>query len=514
MVWGRGEPGVVARLCILFVVTMACLAGMMQPSAAQATLTRTYTAQIGYPADPDRATYVANARHAIDELAAFFETVTFKQAVNYSLLQTVLHSKLTGFVATPDGIGAGLCAAATLLDSIVRNAVYRDSDSIERPVFQSLGTQPATNTFGGLCSLATTLDPKNRHSIDYLWRLNPNYTGAPPHFVLTALDGGASLTLTYSDRLASPAFEASPAGNAAHLADQFASIIGARKVGAWIEPISALHGLDPIGYHGDDQLPVASAFKGPVALYFFEHIDPVTWRSLPLTYWNVDQIDAVPDAYHDAWTRNHAVLKNLYQMAVFSENDATGGTLAYVYANSPTAAAYGSNPLIAFNTWSEQKVGIGAESGLHAWVARGTACAACTDERFTDRRLIYGGKVLTINNTYSPRDLARFYRYLAVQGRALGYYDMAIALLSNQHFSLIKENSLIFGITTASKDGYIGPDSDYGDGYRISTDAGLITLPDGEQYAVAFMAFDGGDLLPPSIQAMSHAVIEQQRADF
>jgi len=499
-------------LCAIGLVVALCLLGV-PPSAATSDLTRTYTAQISYPANAAEA---HSAQIALTQLADFLRTVTYYQGVNYALIRMVLHNDLSarqGYTADGDRLG-GVCVAASLLDSIVRNAVFRDTDNVEKAVFQSLGIVNANNP---PCTIQLSMDSKKGVTQDYVWRLNPNYDGPPPHLLLSQTAGGASLTLTYGDRRLPPVIAAhadSPQGSALLLADQWSAITKGRKLGVALLPITPVHGVDEAGYHADEQYAVASAFKGPVAIYFFEHIAPQVWQGVPIRYWNIDKLDAVPDAYRAAWTEYHAILKNVYQMAVFSDNDATGKTLGYVYDNGSAALQASGNPVRAFNDWSQRTVGISAASGLHAWLVGERLCAACTDDRYANRTLVYAGKVLAINNTYSPRDLAQFYVYLATRGRTLGYYDAAIDLLSNQHFSMIKENTLPFGIATASKDGYIAPNSDYGNGYRISTDAGLITLPDGEQYAVAFMAFDSGDLLPASVQAMGHAVIEAQRAEF
>ena len=121
---------------------------------------------------------------------------------------------------------------------------------------------------------------------------------------------------------------------------------------------------------------------------------------------------------------------------------------------------------------------------------------------------------ITLNNTYTARDLALFWKYLAIEGRRLGYFDVADALMQDQHYGLVGKTARTFGIHTISKDGYIAPNSENGNGYRISTDGGLLRLPDGEEYAVAFLAFDSGDLIIPSAKAISEVLIESQRAEF
>ncbi len=304
-----------------------------------------------------------------------------------------------------------------------------------------------------------------------------------------------------------------PQEKSVQLAEQFKAIIGYRKLAVSVLPISRVHGVEESGYNQSEQYPVASAFKGPVAIYFFENVSQDIWGSVPIPYWNVSKAEAVPEDYRAAWTQHHDLFKNLYMMAILSENDATGRVLTYVYKNTPQKDN-GDNPVRAFNNWSRDKVGVNAPSGLRSWLVGGSICPHCADDRYEAQIMIYARHIFYINNTFAPRDLAKYYVHLATQGRMLGYYDAAVELLSNQKFSMIRTNSTAWGIKTASKDGYIAPNSEGGNGYRISTDAGLITLPDGEQYAVAFLAFDSGDLLAPSIRAMSNTLILSQRAEF
>ncbi len=428
----------------------------VQVDSAPPDLTRTYSARIAFPPDPSKAEHTQAVFVALQN---FFETVQFYQAVNYSLI----HNVGPGNARLSD---ADLCSAATLLDNVVRNAVFRDGDQVEKAVFQSLGLVESAVP-DSYCRVQITLDPAGKRTIDYVWRLNPNYDGPPPHFTLQIGANSALLTLTYGDKAAAlnGGYLQSPEGASAFLSDQFTAIMKGRKVGVALIPLAGLHSIAEAGYNADDQLPVASAFKGPVAIYFFENVNSVVWRSVPIRYWNATHIDSVPDDYQAAWTQYHVILKNVYEMAVHSDNDATGKTLAYVYENSAWQTR-ATNPLIAFNDWSRQNVGISKLSGLHSWFAGTTACVGCTDERFINRPLVYAGKILYINNTYSPRDLARFYIYLATRGRALGYYDTAIELLSNQPTSLIKEYTAFLRIRVASKDGYVAPNSAYGNGYR------------------------------------------------
>lgn len=304
-----------------------------------------------------------------------------------------------------------------------------------------------------------------------------------------------------------------PAEAAQRLNAQLDKIIDKRKLAVALIPVTAYHGVDEAGYQSAELFPVASAFKGPVALYFFEHVDPTLWRSVPVRYWSAKAATNVPVEYQAAWNEHHAVLFDVYQMAVLSENEATARTLTYVWKNT-AAKDYGANPVRAFNQWSWDRVGISKRSGLRAWLISERTCPRCYDDRLEAATLIYGRKIYYLNNTYTARDLALFWKYLALEGRQRGYFDAADALMQDQHYGLLGKTARTFGIHTISKDGYIAPNSDNGNGYRISTDGGLLRLPDGEEYAVAFLAFDSGDLIIPSAKAMSEMLIESQRAEF
>src|SRR5689334_20681761 len=71
------------------------------------------------------------------------------------------------------------------------------------------------------------------------------------------------------------------------LSAKIAEISGTRNAAVAVIPIGdAAQTLGVVGYQIDTQLSVASAFKGPVAIYFFENVDPAIWKSYPVRYWN------------------------------------------------------------------------------------------------------------------------------------------------------------------------------------------------------------------------------------
>jgi hypothetical protein len=204
----------------------------------------------------------------------------------------------------------------------------------------------------------------------------------------------------------------------------------------------------------------------------------------------------VPPAYQEAWSKYGEVLHNAYVMTVFSGNHEAANVLSYVFSNLTEMQQRNSNPIRAFNTWSQEIVGISPNSGLYNWLYGNLEKPAVNDPRFVDRRVIYKGKSIFFANTYNAQDLAHFYYHLATVGRQRGYYDAAVELLSIRTpiISKIEAQTLGMTIQTASKDGYFGSGSENSLGYAVNNDAGLLLLPDGREYAVAFTALEAVQL--------------------
>lgn len=535
---------------------------------------RTFSVQFTYFKADSYKNRLINAKAAFDELQKFFQKVKMKRGYSYSFLRDVMHGSLLpeeGYVMSEKGYGFGACGASSLLNKLVQTATFRDSDGKDKPVFQTvmIWTWNGDRTYEKY-GATIYLDPASTHTRDYIWKINPAYDGPAPEINIEfdMETETVKMTMNYADKampevkqdvptaaptlatpapvtvkpvikdeppavvvnatpiLPTPAPEVAmsdkpekgaldtsnlkPADKAARLDKQLKGIIRERKLGVAVLPIGdATLSMEEVGLNQDTQLFVASAFKGPVALYFFENISKDVWGSVPMQYWLTKEPEKVPAEYRDAWTHNHDILKDVYMMAVYSENDGTGNVLMYVYQNSDMRSK-ADNPITAFNNWSQQVVGLSAESGMRSWESGKSACRACYDERYGKKSFQYGTRILIPNNSYSPRDLAKYYVYLATKARDLGYYDAATALLSvpTEDKSFIEYFSQKYGLQAASKDGWIGKESEYSDGFYISTDAGLLTLPDGTQYAVAFMAFDSGDLLSETIGTTLKAIVK------
>src|SRR5258708_6212632 len=303
----------------------------------------------------------------------------------------------------------------------------------------------------------------------------------------------------------------SGAQNAADLTIRLTSLIKGNRFGVSVIPIGdASQIMEEVGVNQNMETYVASAFKGAVAIYFLENIDASVWRSVPVLYWTAKNEKDVPADYRKGWNQYKDILYNVWTSAIYSENDSTGNVIDYVYTHS-YMSKYGDNPITAFNNWAHDSAGISLDSGLRSWIDGKTNCLTCIDKRYGQKAFVYMGKVLIPNNTFSPHDLALIYYHLATKGRDRGYYDVATNLLgtprSENGLSMIQYYFRKRGIQTASKDGFVGPDSADSDGYYVSTDAGLLTLPDGSQFAVAYMAFDSRKLLDDAILMTGKALL-------
>jgi hypothetical protein len=271
------------------------------------------------------------------------------------------------------------------------------------------------------------------------------------------------------------------------------AMIGNRRLGVTIIPLD--HPQEEIGINQDAQVPSASSWKGGGMIYFFENVSPDVWRSVPIRYWNLRNVLRVPPEYRQAWLKYHEILRWVYVMTVFSGNHEAANVLHYVYQNG--TSSMGANPIIAFNNWAIQHVGMSAESGQYSWQYGRLDSPGITDPRLAKRRIVYNGEDLFYSSTFSARDLALFYYHLATVGKERGYYDAVVELLSIRTSIVSKIEGQVVDypeIQTATKDGYFSPTSDNSLGHDVNNDAGLLIFPDEKTYVVAFTAFDAVDI--------------------
>jgi len=235
----------------------------------------------------------------------------------------------------------------------------------------------------------------------------------------------------------------------------------------------------------DKQMPVASAFKGPLLLYALSNLDPEIWENVPVKYWS--QKGQIPEEYL-LILRENWILSRLYNMIVHSSNKAAAEVLVYVNENSASEL----NPIEQFNTWSQETIGISSSSGLYEW-EHGPAIGQ-TDERFRNR-IVTGqcGQRYYFSNTYSSRDLAIYYAWLDEEA------PKQIQLTAYEILSIIEEEpgylesaALDLGATSVSKAGYFGGKNT---GF-VWVDSGLIVLADGSSFLIVTATLNAAEVLP------------------
>lgn len=233
----------------------------------------------------------------------------------------------------------------------------------------------------------------------------------------------------------------------------------------------------------EKQMPVASAFKGPLLLYALSHIDPEIWTSVPVRYWS--QTGEIPEEYL-ALLREHWILSRMYDMIVTSSNKAAGDVLGYVNVHSDTAL----NALEQFNTWSREVVGVSPASGLSEWDEGQTA--GLVDSSYGPRSVTgWCDWRYSYANTYSARDLALYYAWLYDQAPA-GLQETAYELLGivEDDPNYIESAAISSRGTSVSKGGIFGG----GGRSFVWVDAGLIVLED-QVYLVATSTLNASDRL-------------------
>jgi hypothetical protein len=446
----------------------------------------------------DNAQYpgrLQNATTSFRQLQVFFDTVQWTRGVEYSFIKDVLEvpiSPRADYLDTPNGYAYGQNAGAVLLNMLVYNAAFWDVNGIEKPLFLRIKFDiqrfdRSYDVYG-----VTIRKPAQ----DYVWRLNPAYDGAAPRirisFDATAQTPVAAISADYEDEQTPPSRKLSLKEKGEILGANLREIIGDKRLGVSIVPLASP--ADTVDVNAEIQIPVASAWKGGAIIYFFENIEPTVWGSLPIQYWNIRNINRVPREHQDAFAKHNAILRWMYVAGVFSGNHEAGNVIDYVwrYTKNPKIRS-AQNAIMAFNDWSREVVKITEQSGIHRWLAGATESTSIIDYRLPPRQFLdRNGRTLRFDNTYSPHDMALYYLHLGTIGREKGYYDTAMELLSTKTdiLSVLKGYANGTGIKVASKIGYFFPDSPSAYGHDVNTDAGLLTLPNGEQYAVATMAFD------------------------
>ena len=234
----------------------------------------------------------------------------------------------------------------------------------------------------------------------------------------------------------------------------------------------------------EKQMPVASAFKGPLLLYALSQIDPEIWTSVPVRYWS--QTGEIPEEYLPL-LRENWILSRMYDMIVTSSNKAAGDVLGYVNYHSDTDL----NPLEQFNAWSREVVGVSPASGLAEWDEGLTA--GVVDPSFGSRSVTgWCDWRYSYANTYSARDLALYYAWL---------YDQAPAGLQETAYEVLgiveDDPNYIENAAISSRGRSVSKGGIFGGGGRsfVWVDGGLIVLED-QVYLVVTSTLNAADRLP------------------
>jgi hypothetical protein len=479
------------KRALILTCAMASLLITTRPASA-AEFPHTYTLTIHY--ENAGSNRIANAVLAFQQMQAFLRRVRFVPGVEYSFNRDVLAGpplRNQGYVDTSVGFADGIGDPASALNLLFHRALFWDKDGSEQPIFEVVEFVSVKNdrTFG---AFAVDIAP---NATDFTWRLNDAYFGVEPHIscLFDVATATITLTVSYSNAVTPPA-QLPMKVRLANLARELQPIIGSRRLGVSI--ISADDPDESLNINQDAQVPIASAWKGPGVIYFFENVSPTIWNSVPIRYWHTADITDVPIEYRDALLKNRKILWDVYTMAVFSGNHEAGNVLNYIFRLLPKNSTKAGNAIIAFNDWSQQTVGISSESGMFNWHYGELENDAIFDPRYVERQLIVNGDTLFYANMFSAHDLALFYLHLATVGKTQGYYQTAVDLLSirNPIVSKIEGETPGIVVQTATKDGYFDPGSPLSRNHSVDNDAGLLIFPDGRIYVVAFTAFDAVDI--------------------
>lgn len=280
--------------------------------------------------------------------------------------------------------------------------------------------------------------------------------------------------------------------NHAPLNELFYSVIGDHSLSFILYNLSNHRLISAI--QPENLLPIASAFKAPLLMYFIYMIDAGVWNSIPVEYWGSVRADQVPDEYLPAWNRHNNILRDLYKMITISDNDATGRVLAYVsrYYNTDL-------PLVRFNDWSHGVVGISQLSGLSDWYYGMPDSEDATDHR-------YGG-ITNIDhqpyryaNLYTARDMGLFYAWFL--DSMSPEQQLVCGTLLTQIYADRRANIERLAASNQgmafSKNGNLGKDISPA-GIAI-TDAGIVTHGNGTTYLVAMLSVNAESVVPEVFQ--------------
>lgn len=232
-------------------------------------------------------------------------------------------------------------------------------------------------------------------------------------------------------------------------------------------------------------LPIASAFKAGLLMYFVDQVDVDVWGHVPVEYWNANSKDDMPEAVRDSWRQHRAILRTLYQTIVLSDNVATGTVMSYVAKLQGRADA-----VTMFNDWARDTVGISQLSGLSAWQNGIESDMSFVDDRFTGNQTSINSQLVNFDNMMTPRDLGLFYVWMLSNMSDIQQQvckQLLSTIFANRGANLERLAQQFEGVSY-SKNGSLSTDAGY-----VVSDAGIIDLPDGRQFLLIVESVDPQD---------------------
>lgn len=319
----------------------------------------------------------------------------------------------------------------------------------------------------------------------------------------TALLGSATLTMpirawvnTQSNILpdyTSAYLSALEAPYIAPLNEHFEALIERQSIGLLLYDVQ--HGRLITALGTENLLPVASAFKAPVLLYFVDVIDPAVWGRVPVLHWNAPSAQDVPEAWREDWRTHQAILRALYEMLVFSGNAVTGAVLAYVAREQGR-----DDPLVCFNDWARERVGISQLSALSSWNEGIPTSMPPHDPRFVRRTTSINGQLRTFENMMTPRDVGLFYVWAlsSLPPDALSVCKDLLSTIHDNRGANLERLAQDLGGTPYSKNGSLIIDEGV-----IVTDAGIIDLPESRQFVLVMLSLGASLALPALFEELN-----------
>ncbi|MEM6530376.1 MAG: serine hydrolase [Chloroflexota bacterium] len=249
-----------------------------------------------------------------------------------------------------------------------------------------------------------------------------------------------------------------------------------------------------VGHNPENPLPVASAFKAALPMWFVDTVDRDVWNSVPVEHWNAAAASEVPEAYRDHWRRHGVLLRDLYRTIVFSDNHATGLILGYLAAQRGSTDA-----AIAFNDWAAERVGMSQISGLSGWSTGVPAEMTHTDERFKERGTNIAGQLYTFENMMTARDIGLFYMWMVTEldAEQQAVVKTLLSTIHNNRGANLVRLALENDGVPYRKNGSLETDGGY-----VVTDAGLMELADGREYLLVLLSLGAPDKIQPLFEEL------------